>query len=103
MSWQTLSTSLRGSGRTTKLLAEARRVADAGKAVAIVCDNSMDMRHLKMAFGTEHQKVSFVLSHTLDWEKMALIGLPDTVVLIDHHAIEDRFAALLEMLHRFDP
>jgi len=34
---------------------------------------------------------------------MRLIGAhPNCVVLVDHHAIEDRFARVLEMLHAYD-
>lgn len=38
-----------------------------------------------------------------DWERLSGRGMhPNCVVLVDHYAIESKFAVMLEMLHRYD-
>jgi hypothetical protein len=38
-----------------------------------------------------------------DWQKMQLLNAhQNCVVLVDHYAIEKKYSAMLEMLHRFD-
>lgn len=54
--------------------------------------------NLGIKFETPHSPGNF------DWERMRLIGAhPNCVVLVDHHAIEDRFSRVLAMLHAYDP
>ena len=88
------------------MLKHARQLAEDGRAVYVIADNMDDARRLQMQFGEPTIGVKFETARTLgnfDWERMRLVGAhPNCVVLIDHHAIEDRYAAMLQMLHMFD-
>lgn len=101
----TSGTSRRRTGRTTRMLADAHRLAAEGKAVYVV------FSRLAEAKAAEHRidprtgiKCETLGSlHTLDPFTLRLVGArPNCVVLIDHYAIEEHFGPLLEMLHRYD-
>ncbi len=97
---------LRGMGRTTRLLEHAKKLAREGRAVYVIADNTRDMRRLEILCGEPSLGIKFETPRSLgnfDWEQMRLLGAhPNCVVLVDHHAIEDRFARVLEMLHSCD-
>ncbi len=94
----------RGSGRTTRMLDEARRLADEGKAVYVIAANEAQRRQLQSVAGENVKVETHTTAGNFDWEQMRLIGsYPNCVTLVDHYAIESRFAKVLEMLHRFDP
>lgn len=99
---------LRGSGRTSRMVEHARKLAADGKRVVIVADNlghSYQIRIDHQLMTSEHIQVkAFSQLRDFDWEHMTRRGdAQDVVYLVDHHAIEDRFATVIEMLHRFDP
>lgn len=97
---------LRGTGRTTRLLEHARKLALEGRAVYVITDNERDARRLQLEFGTPSHGVKFETPASLgyfNWECMRTPGAaPNRVFLVDHHAIEDRFSKVLEMLHAYD-
>jgi hypothetical protein len=97
---------LRGTGRTTRMLEHAKKLARAGRAVYVIADNTRDMRRLEILCGEPNLGIKFETHDSpgnLVWEEMRLRGThPNCVVLVDHHAIEDRFARVLEMLHAYD-
>lgn len=99
-------TKLRRTGRTTRMLEHAKKLAREGRAVYVIADNAMDMRRLEAECNEPSLGIKFETPHSpgnFDWETMRLIGAhPNCVVLVDHHAIEDRYARILEMLHAYD-
>lgn len=102
---------LRATGRTTRMLAHAEQLARAGRAVYVVADTDRDCKRLQTQWLREGRPadlgVKFETPGTLgnlDWEAMKLRNAhPNCVVLVDHWAIESRFARMLEMLHAYDP
>lgn len=103
-----LTNNKRATGRTTRMLADAIAQARAGRAVYVVAANLSHARVLQDMAGEEARQLSikFETGHTLgnlDWRRMRLIGAhTNCVVLVDHHVIETEFAAMLEMLRRYD-
>lgn len=97
---------LRGTGRTTRMLEHAKKLAREGRAVYVIADNTNDARRLQMLCGEPNLGIKFETPRSpgnFDWEQMRLVGAhPNCVVLVDHYAIEDRFARVLEMLHAYD-
>ena len=97
---------LRATGRTTRMLEHAKKLAREGRAVYVIADNTRDARRLQMLCGEPTLGIKFETPPTignLDWEHMQLRGAhPNCVVLVDHYAIEDRFARVLAMLHAYD-
>lgn len=100
---------LRGTGRTTRMLEHAKKLALAGRAVYVIADSERDCRRLEIECfktGEPNLGIKFETPDSLGnfvWEEMRLRGAhPNCVVLVDHHAIEDRFARVLEMLHAYD-
>lgn len=92
------------------MLEEAKRLALVERsAVYVVADNERDRRRLEIECFKEGEPNLGIKFETpdslpnLDWRTLTLRGAhPNCVVLIDHHAIEDRFAAVIAMMHRFD-
>ena len=100
---------LRRTGRTTRMLEHAKQLALAGRAVYVVADNERDSRRMEIECfktGEPNLGIKFEVPGSLGnfvWEEMRLRGAhPNCVVLVDHHAIEDKFARALEMLHAYD-
>jgi hypothetical protein len=89
------------------MLAEAKELAKSGRAVYIIAATKSDARHMESMAGDEMRdlgiKIECPSPITFDWERMRLRGAhPNCVVLVDHYAIESRYASLLRMLHRWD-
>lgn len=97
--------SVRRTGRTVRMLAEAEKLSREGIAVYVVAGHG---KHAAILRGLLEpgSRVKIETSGGLGnlcWASMRLIGAhPNCVVLVDHYAIEQRFAPMLEMLHRFD-
>lgn len=100
----------RQTGRTTRLLKEAIRLLIAGRQVCVVASSREEASRFRRVFREELGAVgeSVVVKalrevRYFNWHAMNFPGLPsDVEVLIDHHAIELEFGALLEMWERFD-
>jgi len=102
----------RGTGRTTRMLEEAIKQAEAGRAVYVVGAKANHVWALEEAVkdicgkSASSLGIKFETAHTVgnfDWKTLTLRGAhPNCVVLVDHYAIEAEFARMLEMLHRFD-
>lgn len=93
------------TGRTARMLREARRLALQGRLVWVLGATKAHAEALRkqceetpgILFGTPNSLRDF------DWIRLRSPDMhPDTVVLIDHFVIETRFERLLTMLHRFD-
>lgn len=95
---------LRQSGRTTRMIAEAKKLADAGRAVYVITSSERYRRELAVVANDDRIKFETELSvGNLDWFDIKLRRAhPNCVVLIDHYAIEKKLSKLLEMLHRYD-
>ena len=82
--------------------------------MCVVVDNRQDMNRISILLGlpldgrTDRPiaplriRVITADSPDLNWETLTLRGARECVVLCDHHAIEDRFATVLQMLHAYD-
>lgn len=97
---------MRNTGRTTRMLKHAKQLAAEGRAVYIVVDNSRERNRLFLELGKDNKGIDIETPETLgnlDWQTMTLRGAhPNCIVLADHHAIEDRFGAIVSMLHAYD-
>lgn len=97
-------------GRTTRMLHEAVREARAGRAVYVMAATTPHKMILKDMLrditGDDTLGIQiepFASFTTFDWWTMRFLGHhPNSLVLVDHYAIECHFAGILEMLHRFD-
>lgn len=100
----------KGTGRTTRMLQEAIRLALAGRAVYVVGANSAHAKTLEAQLAAlsppERHGIKFedaTRFPELDWNTMTIRRAhPKCVVLVDHYAIERGIALMLEMMHRFD-
>ena len=96
----------RASGRTTRMLAHAKKLRAEGRAVYVLADNQREVNRLTIQLGADNHGIKVETPESLgnlDWQRMTLKGAhPNCVVLVDHHAIEDRFGEILRMLHAYD-
>ena len=99
---------LRATGRTTRLLDDAIKQAEDGKAVYVVTSTMAHSKQLKETMGKDKAenlgiKFETTTSVNFDWGHMRVLGShPNCVFLVDHSAIEQTFSPMLEMLHRYD-
>lgn len=102
--------SLRHTGRTTRMLAHAKKLAlEDHRAVYVIADNDRDRRRLEMEcfqHGEPNLGIKFETPETLldfSFKTMTIPNAhPNCVFLVDHRTIEDRFARVLKMLHAYD-
>ena len=94
------------------MLEEAKRLAAEGKRVCVMAANYRQsddffrrlVRFRETAQAKYQIRVESVLHDSWSWDAGRFQGLSeDTVYLFDHLAIEQRYAKILEGLHRFDP
>lgn len=92
----------RRTGRTTRMMEEAKALARAGKAVYVVAQHTRILKDEEtLRLGIKFESTSSLSN--FDWLAMRLRGdHPNCVVLVDHYAIETYFSRVLEMLHRYD-
>lgn len=103
-------TSMRRTGRTTRMLEDAMAMARNGRAVYVIgaTKHHADMLRGVAGPAADQLGIKFEAAResglgNMDWETMSLQGAhPNCAVLVDHYAIESKFAAVLEMLHRYD-
>jgi hypothetical protein len=94
---------LRGTGRTTRLIEEAKRLQQQGKSVVIVVATVHQVNEVRIKTGNTIPVVHSQSSYW-DWDEMRLRGQPlDTEYLIDHLAIEMKYTKVLQALYRFCP
>ena len=96
--------SKRATGRTTRMLQDAKRLADQGRAVYIVTASPQDTQRIQAQLQDSRINVNTARGlGNVDWESMTLRGAhPNCVLLFDHYAIESRFGNLLSMLHAYE-
>jgi hypothetical protein len=96
---------LRGTGRTTRMLAEAKELAKSGKAVYVIAATQAHVRQLEEMIGADMRNLGIKIEVPRDfcWDQMRLLGAhPNCVVLVDHYTIEMKYAPILRMLHKYD-
>lgn len=97
------------TGRTTRMLDDAMEQARNGHAVYVIAASQRHKQILEHMGGEEAHKlgIKFETTHSMgnfNWQTMRLSGAhPNCVVIADHYTIESEFAAMLNMLHRYDP
>lgn len=94
------------AGRTTRMLEEAVSLAKKGKAVYILTIQD-DLKRMQQRIREVCEGVDYGIkcetTRYFNWHTMRVDGAHyNCVFLVDHYAIERRFANVLEMLHRFD-
>lgn len=96
----------RRTGRTTRMLDHAKQLSREGRAVYIIAASEREVKRLREMLGPGYPDIKIETSGSLpnfDWEFLTLRGAhPNCRVLIDHYAIEVRYARMLEMLHYYD-
>lgn len=96
--------SLRGTGRTTRMLQEASRYESEGKRVFVVAahhGHAIFIRDM-LPKGTTINVISPESRDSFDWDTLSIRGTRDSICLVDHYAIEAHFTPLIEMFHRYD-
>lgn len=96
---------LRGTGRTTRMLEEAKRLAGQKLNVIVVADSIASMRRMQLECKGNSRGITFATCDS-PYFNITTLSFSDGrngIVLVDHHAIEHRLSVALEMLHRFDP
>ncbi len=95
--------SARRTGRTSRMLDEAKRLASDGVPVTVIASTHSHANVMRaQCHGYAIEFLSFGCVLNFDWQEMRFRGDRETVVLVDHHVIERAFSRILEMLHRFD-
>ncbi len=90
------------------MLQDAKAKASEGRAVYVIAANEPERQRMEQMLGQDARSLGIKLETpdspgNFDWRSMRLLGAhPSCVVLVDHFAIEQHFAAVLEMLHRYD-
>ncbi len=101
-----MQSSSRGTGRTYRMMKEARQLSSQGKAVYIIAANERDAVRLRRELGNEPHGIKVETAGSLDnfdWQSLRLLGAhPNCVVLVDHYAIEIKFAKILAELKRYE-
>lgn len=107
----------RGSGRTTRMIEEALRKQEEGRAVYILCHDSGFKRyveHLAMKICRMHGKVfpssikfetveSLGGTHHIDWKNKTIHGAhPNCALIIDHHVWATHFGFAIDGFHEYD-
>lgn len=98
----------RQTGRTTRMIEEAKKLAKEGKQVYVIVNDPREGKALK-----ERHKIpadAWVVFTTFedvpgyDYRRGVVPNSnPDRVaVLVDHYAIEMRFGAMMRLMHRYD-
>lgn len=93
----------RGSGRTSRMLMEAEKLANEGYAVYIIAGSFLEAKRLRRLIVTDEIKVEPIDCPSFCWESFSLRGAhPNCVALVDHYAIECKFGKILDMWTKYD-
>jgi superfamily I DNA and RNA helicase len=100
---------LRGTGRTTKMLAVAKNLVaeNPNRRIVVVMGNSAEANKARILL-PEKIKVIHEQNSEWCWKERRIRGFDrETVYLIDHYAIEKmlkrEFGVLIDLLHEHDP
>lgn len=98
---------LRGTGRTTRMLAEAVAQAERGRQVIIVAANTRQAKEFGRQLTGCPVRGRILLTAPpmagMDWHSMRpRFAAINDIVLIDHYAIESTWNQLVTELHAYD-
>jgi len=96
---------LRRTGRTTRMLQHAQKLEAEGHDVYVIVGNQREVNrfYFLLPSNTTIKVETASRLRNFNWLYMRLDGAhPNCRALVDHHAIEDMYGALLEELHRYD-
>src|SRR5690348_10125997 len=99
---------LRGTGRTTRMLESAALIARDGKPVYILVYGSNHRRYLQACCDSVYPDAGIKVETEetvgrFDWDTFRFDGMPSNgVVLVDHFLIESKFPLLVQALHGWD-
>ena len=110
---------MRDTGRTTRMLKDAVRLANEGCTVYVVAQSHLETAHMMGILNNipnsykvqndnsrKIYKVKLETPETLgnfDLERCELIGAHSNCkVLVDHHVIESRYPFMINMLRRYE-
>jgi hypothetical protein len=98
---------MRQAGRTTRMIKDAIDKTKQGKEVYVLAANTRQLHTLERIACEQikQHKIKFRTVESIrgfDWQTMSILGVEDSVVFVDHFAIETTFSRVLEMLHRYD-
>lgn len=96
---------LEKTGRTTRMMEEALAAKATGREVIVIVKDEAQRQHIEGNFDTAGLRVEPINAHPhFDWRRLTIPGAGEKFAFfVDHYVIEEKFAAMLEMLHRFDP
>ena len=100
-----INVNARQTGRTTRMLEEAKRLSRMGFAVYVVAAYEVQAAHFKdkLKDYPSIQVETFATLDNLDPATLTLTGAwLNCRVLVDHYAIEREYAGILEELVRYD-
>ena len=88
----------RQTGRTSRMLESARRVAQEGRGVYVIAAHQRHAHELRHMLGSDADRIKVETAHgigqSLDWHTLTLRGAHrNCVVLVDHYTIEFLFEA----------
>ena len=100
-----INVNARQTGRTTRMLEEAKRLSRMGFAVYVVAAYGAQAAHFKDKL-RDYPSIKVETFDTLDNLNPTTLTLrdawPSCRVLVDHYAIECEYAGILEELVRYD-
>lgn len=95
----------RRTGRTTRMLEEAVRLEQDGRAVYVIVSTRQEVKSIRSLL-PEETSIKLETPGSLpsfDFETWHLMGAhPNCVVLVDHFVLEQRFRKILSEWVRFD-
>ena len=107
MSGRAVLDALARTGRTTRMVMEACRLAREGRKVVVLADNRSDEANIKNIASMLHGGSELVISTPMecrfafhDWRSPGF-G-PDVLYFLDHRLLEMQFCRVLEAFHDFD-
>lgn len=87
------------------MMEEALAAKATGREVIVIVKDENQRKHLEENFDTSGIRVEPINAHPhFDWRRLTIPGAGEKFAFfVDHYVIEEKFAAMLEMLHRYDP
>lgn len=95
---------LRRSGRTSRMLALAKKASIDGYPVIVIAANAAHAQTLRRLLPCDSRIRVYAPSEAkFNWDSISIDGChPSTQYFVDHYAIESHFNCILHELHRYD-
>ena len=103
---------MRRTGRTTRMVQDALHLSREGRAVYVIAANQQEQARIQQDIDAR-AKAEGRERHGIKVETWGSVGPlddtfrvpgmhPNCIVLVDHFALESRYAHVLDMLHHYD-